>query len=137
MTLATADRTAFAFVPLDRRSRPGAPTAAYGATAYDLVKSGEDRYRLTLPVPGFAAEELEIETRDGELVVRGTPKPADEAETVLHRGIERGAFARRFALGAHVRVEGARLADGLLAITLVRAVPERLRPRPIAIDKAA
>ena len=138
MALATAHRTAFPFVLPDRFARAGAPPAARdGAAAYDLVKTGEDRYRLTLAVPGFGDDALELETRDGELVVRGTPEPAEGAETVLHRGIGRRPFERRFALGAYVRVDGAHLADGLLAIELVREVPERLRPRPIAIDKAA
>jgi len=136
MAPATAHRTASPFVLFDRFAR-AADAGRGGGAPYDLVKTGEDRYRLTLPVPGFGPDELAIETRDSDLVVRGTPKPADGTETVLHRGIVRRAFERRFALGEHVRVDGAGLADGLLAIELVREVPAALKPRTIAIDKAA
>ena len=134
MALATAHRPTSPFVLFDQfaRANPRATVAAY-----DLVKAGDDRYRLTLPVPGFAEAELELETKDADLVVRGTPAPRDGEETVLHRGIVRRAFERRFALGEHVRVDGARLVNGLLAIDLVREVPEAMKPRTIAIDKAA
>jgi molecular chaperone IbpA len=134
MALASAHRTASPFVVFDRVARTKAPTRV---APYDLVETSPDRYRLTLPVPGFGEEDLEIETRGADLVVRGTPRAADGEETVLHRGIVRRAFERRFALGEHVRIDGATLAHGLLAIDLVRAVPEALKPRTIVIDKAA
>ena len=113
------------------------PRTSADAPSYDLAKTGEDHYRLTLEVPGFDAAELELETKDGELAVRGRPAPCDCEATFLHRGIRRPAFERRFALAEHVRVEGARLQDGLLTVELVRELPDALRPRTIAIDKAA
>jgi len=139
MALATTHRTTAPFALIDRMlaefAAPAAPQTQ--GVAYDLVKTGEDRYRLVLPVTGFAADELEIESRDDRLEIRGRPGARAEGETVLHRGIPQRAFERSFTLGEHVRVEGAKLAHGLLAIELVREVPEALRPRTIAIDKAA
>lgn len=143
MALFTAHRPAFPFVPFDRTARAHEPAnRRVGSAPYDLVKTRRDRYRLTLAVPGFGEEDLEIVTRDADLVVRGTPPgtandvTADDV-TVLHRGLVRRPFERRFALAEHVRVDGARLADGLLTIDLVRELPEALEPRTIAIDNAA
>jgi molecular chaperone IbpA len=132
MAFTTLGRTTSPFRSFDRPDRTRRPLPAY-----DLVRSGDDRYRLALAVPGFSDEELEIETRKDELVVRGKAPSTGADEAVLHRGIERHPFERRFALAEHVRVDAARLERGLLQIDLVREVPEALRPRTIAIDKAA
>jgi len=137
MAFATAHRPVPPFVLLDRLARREAPGGGRDEAAYDLVKTGDDRYRLTLAVPGFGDDDLEIETRDADLVVRGTPPGTADDVTVLHRGLVRRPFERRFALGEHIRVDRARLADGLLTIELVREVPEALKPRSIAIDNAA
>jgi len=134
MTFATRYRPTSPFVLFDRLARANPPEST---GPFDLVKTGEDRYRVTLPVTGFAESELEVTTKDGDLVVRGTPASASADGTVLHRGITKRPFLRRFALAEHVRVEGARLANGLLAVELVREVPEAQRPKTIAIDKAA
>ena len=134
MTFATFYRPNSPFVRRDRLARA---QARDDAGPFDLVKVDDDRYRITLPVTGFAENELEVTTEDGELVVHGRPAPAADGETVLHRGITKRPFRRRFALAEHVRVDAAHLADGLLAIDLVREVPERQRPKTIAIDKAA
>jgi molecular chaperone IbpA len=137
MAFAMAHRPVSPFVLLDRMARREAPGGRRDQAAYDLVKTGDDRYRLTLAVPGFGDDDLEIETRDADLVVRGSPPGTADDVTVLHRGLVRRPFERRFALGEHVRVDRARLADGLLTIELVREVPEALKPRSIAIDNAA
>jgi molecular chaperone IbpA len=139
MALATTQRVTTPFALLDRMLADlPRPVAAHGTdVGYDLVKTGEDSYRLALAVPGLTENELAIETERRTLVVRARPAAAAEHATVLHRGIPRGAFERRFALGEHVRVDGAELAHGILAIRLVREVPQALRPRTIAIDKAA
>jgi molecular chaperone IbpA len=134
MTLATLYRTPSVRSSYARRTRPQTPA---GAPPYDLAKTGKDHYRLTLEVPGFAAAELELGTEDGQLVVRGQPEPVESQATFLHRGIRRPAFERRFNLAEHVRVEGARLQDGLLTVELAREMPDALRPRTIAIDKTA
>ncbi|MEM6438571.1 MAG: Hsp20 family protein [Pseudomonadota bacterium] len=103
---------------------------------YDIVKTGEDAYRITVAVAGFSDEELNIESRDGQLVISGK-KAEDEGEaTYLHRGIAKRAFERRFQLADHVRPSGARTENGLLHVELVREVPEALKPRRIEIGGA-
>ena len=102
---------------------------------YNIEKTGEDAYRITIAVAGFAEAELEIEARDGQLVVTGR-KTATEGETkptYLHRGIATRAFERRFQLADHVRAIEATTENGLLHIDLVREVPEALKPRRIEI----
>jgi molecular chaperone IbpA len=102
---------------------------------YNIEKTGDDAYRITIAVAGFAESELEIESRDGQLVVTGR-KAATEDEikpTYLHRGIATRAFERRFQLADHVRAVEATTENGLLHIDLVREVPEALKPRRIEI----
>ncbi len=102
---------------------------------YNIEKTGDDAYRITIAVAGFAESELEIELRDGQLVVTGR-KAATEDETkptYLHRGIATRAFERRFQLADHVRAVEATTENGLLHIDLVREVPEALKPRRIEI----
>lgn len=101
---------------------------------YNIERTGEHDYRITMAVAGFAESEIKIEVKEQVLSVSGE-KPADDKERqFLHRGIAARAFARRFQLADHVEVKGAGLKDGLLHIELVRNVPERLKPRIIAIS---
>ena len=102
---------------------------------YNIEKTGDDAYRITLAVAGFAEEDLDIEVREGLLIVKGARKPAEEgaAPTYLHRGIAERAFERRFQLADHVRANGASMENGLLHIDLIREVPEALKPRRIEI----
>jgi molecular chaperone IbpA len=103
---------------------------------YNIEKTGEDAYRITLAVAGFAEDELEA--RDGQLVVTGRKAETEDADrNVLHRGIATRAFERRFQLADHVRAVEARTENGLLHIDLVREVPEALKPRKIEIAKEA
>jgi molecular chaperone IbpA len=99
--------------------------------AYNIVKAGEDGYRITLAVPGFRMDELEITQQPNLLVVTG--KKADEEGEVLHRGIPSGSFTHKFELADHVDVIDARLEGGLLAIELKRELPEAMKPKRIAI----
>jgi len=102
---------------------------------YNIEKTSEDGYRISLAVAGFADEDLSIEVRENALIV--SAKKADEAEaTYLHRGIATRAFERRFQLADHVKVTGAVNVNGILEIDLVREVPEALKPRLIKIAKA-
>ncbi|EBA05228.1 heat shock protein, Hsp20 family [Rhodobacteraceae bacterium HTCC2150] len=102
---------------------------------YNIEKTSEEGYRISLAVAGFADEDLSIEVRENALIV--SAKKADEAETsYLHRGIATRAFERRFQLADHVKVTGAVNVNGILQIELMREVPEALRPRQIAISKA-
>ena len=109
-------------------------TAASWPT-YDIVKTGEDDYRITLAVPGFSMQDIEITQRPNLLVVTGN-KAAPEGE-VMYRGIPAGNFNHRFELADYVDVVGATLSDGLLTIELKRELPESMKPRTIPIGSAS
>ena len=102
---------------------------------YNIEKTGENAYRIAIAVAGFGAEDLNVEVRDGAVIVSGRKAAEDEGRTFLHRGIATRAFERRFTLADHVRVEGASHQDGMLNIDLVREIPEALKPRRIEIAK--
>ena len=103
---------------------------------YDIERAGEDGYRITMAVAGFAQDELELTTLPNLLVVGGRKQQQGEAEGAqyLHRGIATRSFERRFELADYVEVDKAWLADGLLTIELVREVPEAMRPRRIEVQ---
>jgi molecular chaperone IbpA len=103
---------------------------------YNIEKTAEDAYRISIAVAGFCADDLSVEVKDKSLVV--SARKADEAEprTYLHRGIATRAFERRFHLADHVQVTGAAHADGMLHIDLQRVIPEALKPRRIDIATA-
>ena len=106
---------------------------------YNIERLGENAYRITMAVAGFTVGDIAIEAKEQQLTVRGDKKTEEGKEReFLHRGIAQRAFERRFQLADHVEVKGADLKDGLLHIDLVRNVPERLKPRTVAIgvDKA-
>lgn len=100
---------------------------------YNIEKTGENAYRITIAVAGFAENELNIETREGQLVVSGRKAEAEDKSAYLHRGIATRAFERRFQLADHVRAQDAVTENGLLHIDLLREVPEALKPRRIEI----
>lgn len=99
---------------------------------YDIAKLGEDDYRITMAVAGFAQDDLTITQEQNMLLVSGQKAGEDSGE-YLHRGIAGRAFQRRFELADHVKVTGARLVDGLLTIDLKRELPEEMKPRRIEI----
>lgn len=104
---------------------------------YNIEKTAENAYRISIAVAGFTPEELTVEVKEATLVVAAR-KAADEGERhFLHRGIATRAFERRFALADHVRVTGAVHEHGMLHIDLVREMPEALKPRRIAIATGA
>ena len=102
---------------------------------YNIEKTGENAYRITIAVAGFSEAELNVEAREGQLIVTGRKaETEDEAKrNYLHRGIATRAFERRFQLADHVRAPDAVTENGLLHIDLVREVPEALKPRRIEI----
>jgi molecular chaperone IbpA len=104
---------------------------------YNIEKTGENAYRITIAVAGFAENELTIETRDGQLVITGRKTETEDEKkgNFLHRGIATRAFERRFQLADHVRAVEAATENGLLHIDLVREVPEALKPRKIDIAR--
>ena len=101
---------------------------------YNIEKTAEDAWRISIAVAGFGADDLSVELREGALIVSARKADDGEKRTYLHRGIATRAFERRFQLADHVRVTGATHADGMLHIDLVREVPEALKPRRIAIE---
>ncbi len=104
-----------------------------GYPPYNIERLSEDTYRITMAVAGFGQDELKIEAKDTTLSVRGEKKPVEGERHFLHRGIAERGFERRFQLADHVEVTGADLRDGLLHIDLKRNLPERMKPRTIAI----
>jgi len=102
---------------------------------YNIEKTGEAAYRISIAVAGFTAEELSAEVKDNALIVSARKAPETVERTYLHRGIATRAFERRFALADHVKVTGAAHVDGMLHIDLVREIPEALKPRRIEIAR--
>ncbi len=104
---------------------------------YNIEKTAEDAYRISIAVAGFTPDELTVEVKDGALFVTARKAPETAEKTYLHRGIATRAFERRFALADHVRVTGAAHEHGMLHIDLVREMPEALKPRRIEIGRPA
>ncbi len=104
---------------------------------YNIEKTGEDAYRISMAVAGFSDEEIEITAQDNTLVISGKPKKAEEERKFLHRGIAGRAFERRFELAEFIEVKGASLENGLLHVELVRVVPEAMKPRSIKVEARA
>lgn len=100
---------------------------------YNIEKTGENAYRITIAVAGFAENELNVEAREGQLIVTGRKTETEDKRNYLHRGIATRAFERRFQLADHVRAQDAVTENGLLHVDLVREVPEALKPRRIEI----
>jgi molecular chaperone IbpA len=130
-------RTAIGF---DRLARL-VDTAAAGQDSqsyppYNIEKTGDDTYRLTMAVAGFRPADLDLTVKDNTLVVSGRVANDGPKAEILYRGIAGRAFERRFVLADHIVVEGADVENGLLHVGLKRIVPEALKPRKIAIGSA-
>ena len=119
---------------IDSALRAGETVNSY--PPYNIEKTGGDAYRITMAVAGFTEDDLNVEVRDGVLIVKGTGSAEKDDTTYLHRGIARRAFERRFQLADHVEVKAADLVNGLLNIELVRELPEAMKPRTIQIGSA-
>ncbi|MBS0558985.1 MAG: Hsp20 family protein [Proteobacteria bacterium] len=131
-------RTAIGFDRLARLADTAAATAeANSYPPYNIEKTGDDTYRLTMAVAGFSPDDIEIVVKDNTLVVSGRVAGEGEKTEVLYRGIAGRAFERRFVLADHIVVEGADLKNGLLHVGLKRVVPEALKPRRIAIGSGS
>jgi len=102
---------------------------------YNIEKSSDDAYRISVAVAGFSEGDLSVEQRENALIVAAKKADTAEDKAYLHRGIATRAFEKRFHLADHVRVTEASHADGMLHIDLIREVPEALKPRTIAISK--
>ena len=112
------------------------PDQSQSYPPYNIERTGENAYRITMAVAGFDETELSIEAREHVLTVKGEKAAEDETQGVefLHRGIAKRAFERRFQLADHVEVTGASMRNGLLHVDLVREIPEAMKPRRIAIS---
>ena len=111
--------------------------ASFTYPPYNIEKTGEDDYRITMAVAGFNDSELDVTQQENVLLIRGKALEEETGKTFLHRGIARRAFERRFELAEHIKVLSASLENGMLHIELVREVPEEKKPRRISIEPAS
>jgi molecular chaperone IbpA len=125
------------FTILDSLAQPEGGQNTY--PPYNIERTGEDAYRISMAVAGFSDQDISIEAHRNVLTVKGERKEEGNGEgsEVLYRGIAARSFERRFQLADHVDVLGAELKNGLLHIDLKRNVPEELKPRKIAIAAGA
>ncbi|WP_394130025.1 Hsp20 family protein [Shewanella maritima] len=128
-------RSAIGFDRLARMAEHAANKSnnASGYPPYNIELLGENRYRITMAVAGFAMSELEITSEGEKLLVKGTKPNKKDERTYLHQGIAERGFERTFQLAEHVEVVGAELENGLLNVDLVREIPEAMKPRKIEI----
>ncbi len=128
-------------VGFDRMTRLLDAAAGWEETAnnyppYNIEKTGEDTYQVTLAVAGFAEKDVDVELKEGVLTVSGKRPDEDGKRAYLHQGIAERAFQRKFQLEEHVEVLGGSLVNGLLKIDLARRLPEAMKPRRIEIKSA-
>ena len=127
-------RTAIGFDRLARLVDTAASSQdAQSYPPYNIEKTGDDTYRLTMAVAGFRPDDLDLTVKDNTLVVSGRVANDGPKAEILYRGIAGRAFERRFVLADHIVVEGADVQHGLLHVGLKRVVPESLKPRKISI----
>jgi molecular chaperone IbpA len=107
-----------------------------GYPPYNIEKAGDNAYRIVMAVAGFAEAELNVTQKENELLVTGQAQNAQDEKQYLYRGIAGRNFERRFQLADHVKVTGAKLANGLLTIELQREIPEEKKPRAIPVEAA-
>jgi len=110
--------------------------AHFSYPPYNIVKAGEDAYRITFAVAGFGENDLDVNVENNTLTVRGKVAQDGDSATYLYRGIAGRSFERKFELANHIQVSGARMENGLLHVDLKREIPEALKPRRISIGAA-
>ena len=103
-----------------------------GYPPYDIIRTGQDTYRIAVAIAGFSPDEIAVTSQQNLLTVEGR-KANDDDRQYLHRGISARAFTRRFNLEDHVEVEQANYENGMLQVDLVRRIPEAMKPRKIEI----
>ena len=114
-----------------------AAETAQGYPPYNIERTGDNEYRVEIAVAGFKSDELTIDLKESVLTVQGRKPANDQERRFVHRGLAERNFERRFQLAEYVIVTDAQLADGLLAISLKRELPEALKPRRIEIGTGA
>jgi molecular chaperone IbpA len=117
----------------------GVEGSVSGYPPYNIERTAENAYRISLAVAGFTDADLSIEAKENRLTIRGEKQTNDEEQTgeVLYRGIAARTFERNYQLADHVEVKGARLENGLLHVDLVREIPEAMKPRVIPIASSS
>lgn len=120
---------------VDFATRPDLAGDAY--PPYNIEKTGDDEYRVTMAVAGFAQDDLNISVKENVLTIKAKAGEDDSERTFLHRGIAKRSFERRFHLADTIRVTGASFENGLLNVELVREVPEHKKERRIEINTVA
>ena len=110
---------------------------ATGYPPYDIESFDENEYAITLAVAGFEEGELDIQVEKGVLSVRGKKAETDKARSYLYQGIANRSFERKFNLADFIEVTGADLSNGLLTVSLVKEIPEAMKPKSIAIGQTA
>ena len=114
-----------------------ADESALSYPPYNIEKTGENDYRITMAVAGFGEDDLDVTVKESSLVITGKKAREEDAKAkFLHRGIATRAFERRFDLADHIQVTGAGIKNGLLHVDLVRELPEAMKPRSIKIGIA-
>jgi molecular chaperone IbpA len=124
------------FSTLDQLS--GVESAAPSYPPYNIARTGEDAYRISVAVAGFTDAELSIEAKVNTLTIRGEKRASDAEKTgdLLYQGIAGRNFERSFQLAEHVEVKGASLENGLLHVDLVREIPEAMKSRAVPIKSS-
>jgi molecular chaperone IbpA len=143
-------RSAFDFTPyrrstvgfdrlFDMMENSGLGNGGENYPPFDLIRTGENDYRIELAVAGFKSDEIDITAQQNVLVVSGNRKEesGEKGSNYVYRGIANRSFERRFALADHIQVKGADLKDGLLSIELIREIPEAMKPRKIDIGSSS
>lgn len=125
-------RTAIGFDRLARLMDAATP-ADISYPPYNIEKTGDDNYRLTMAVAGFGSDDIEMTVKENTLQISGRVAKDESKTETLYRGIAGRAFERRFVLADHIVIEGAELQNGLLHVALKRVVPEALKPRRIPV----
>ena len=129
-------RSAVGFDRMAKLLETASADSAAGYPPYNIERTADDAYRVEIAVAGFRPEELSIEVKENLLSVQGRKAANEDQRRFLHRGLAERDFERRFQLADYVLVRDAKLADGLLSITLQRELPEALKPRRIEITTA-
>ena len=130
-------RSTIGFDRLSRLMESALSNEDSGYPPYNIEKTGNDSYRITMAVAGFAADDVTITVQENALVVTGKQKGNGDAQRYLHRGIAGRSFERRFQLADFIKVTGAALENGLLHVELAREVPEAMKPRTIKVETRA
>ncbi len=128
-------RSVVGFDRLNRMLETALEAEEGGYPPYNIERTAEDSYRITMAVAGFTPDDVEVVSKENTLTISGKAKPEDEkvAKNYLYRGIASRAFERRFQLADHIKVGEAAMKNGLLSIDLVREVPEEAKPRLIQV----